>query len=38
MIPIPNNVYINKVDDMVNKYINTYHRAIKMKPLLDVKI
>ena len=30
------NVYINKLDDMVNKYNNTYHRTIKMKPI-DVK-
>ena len=26
------NVYIDKLDDIVNKYNNTYHRAIKMKP------
>ena len=29
------NVYINKLD-IVNEYKNTYHRAIKMKPV-DVK-
>ena len=28
--------YIDKVDDIVNKYSNTYHRTIKMKPV-DVK-
>ena len=26
------NVYINKLDDIVNKYNNTYHSTIKMKP------
>ena len=30
------NVYINKLDDIVDEYNNTYHRAIKMKPV-DVK-
>ena len=30
------NVYIHKLDDTVNKYSNTYHSAIKMKPV-DVK-
>ena len=25
------NVYINKLDDVVNKYNNIYHSAIKMK-------
>ena len=25
------NVYIDKLDDIVNKYNNTYHIAIKMK-------
>ena len=30
------NVYIDKLDDIVNKYNNTYHRTIKMKPE-DVK-
>ena len=29
-------VYIDKLDDMVNKYNNTYHDTIKMKPV-DVK-
>ena len=30
------NVYLDKLYDIVNKYNNTYHRAIKMKPA-DVK-
>ena len=30
------NVYIDKLDDIVNKYSNTYHRVIKMNPI-DVK-
>ena len=30
------NVYIDKLDDIVSEYYNTYHRAIKMKPV-DVK-
>ena len=30
------NVYIDKLDGIVNEYSNTYHRAIKMKPI-DVK-
>ena len=29
-------VYIDKLDDIVNKYNNTYHSIIKMKPV-DVK-
>ena len=36
MTSISKNVYIDKLDDIVNKYNNTYHTAIKMK-LLDVK-
>ena len=27
------NVYIDKLDDIVNEYNNTYHRTIKMKPV-----
>ena len=27
------NVYIDRLDDIVNKYKDTYHSAIKMKPL-----
>ena len=26
-------VYIDKLDDAVNKYYNTYHITIKMKPV-----
>ena len=33
---VSKNVYIDKLDDMVNEYNNTYHRTIKMKPS-DVK-
>ena len=30
---ISRNVYINKLDKIVSKYNNTYHRTIKMKPV-----
>ena len=30
------NVYIHKLDDIVNKYEKTYHSTIKVKPV-DVK-
>ena len=33
---ISKNMYIDKLDDIVNEYNNTKHRAIKMKPI-DVK-
>ena len=33
---ISKNVYIDKLDDIVNEYNNKYHRTIKMKPV-DVK-
>ena len=36
MTSISKNVYIDKLDDITNKYNNTYHRTIKMKPI-DVK-
>ena len=36
MTLISKNVYIDKLDDIVNEYNNTYHRTIKMKPV-DVK-
>ena len=36
MTSISKIVYIDKLDDVVEKYNNTYHRSIKMKPL-DVK-
>ena len=29
-------MYINKLDDIVNEYNNTYHRTIKMEPI-DIK-
>ena len=36
MTSISKNVYIDKLDDIINKYNNTYHSIIKMKPV-DVK-
>ena len=36
MTSILKNVYIDKLDDIVNTYHNTYHRTIKMKSL-DIK-
>ena len=33
---ISKNVYIEKLDDIVDEYNNTYHTTIKMKPI-DVK-
>ena len=30
---VSKNVYINKLDDIVNKYNNTYHGTIKTKPI-----
>ena len=36
MTAISKNVYIDKVDDIVNACDNTYHTTIKMKPV-DVK-
>ena len=36
MASISKSVYIDKSDDIVNEYNNTYHRAIKVKPV-DVK-
>ena len=36
MTSVLRNVYIDKLDDIVNEYNNTYHRTIKMKPV-DVK-
>ena len=34
MTSISKNVYIDKLDDIVNEYNNTYHRTIKMKPVV----
>ena len=36
MTAVSKNVYINKLDDIVNEYNNTYHKTIKMKPI-DLK-
>ena len=36
MTAISKNVYIDKLDDIVNEYNNTYHKTIKIKPV-DVK-
>ena len=36
MTSVSKNVYINKLEDIVSEYNNTYHRKIKMKPT-DVK-
>ena len=37
MTSVSKNVYINKLDDIVKKYNNTYQIRIKMKPV-DVKL
>ena len=36
MTSISKNVYIDKLDGVVNEYSNTYHRTIKLNPI-DVK-
>ena len=36
MTSISKNVYVDKLDDIVNEYNNAYHRTIKIKPV-DVK-
>ena len=36
MTSVSKNVCINKLDDIVSEYNNTYHRTIKMKPV-DIK-
>ena len=36
MTLISKNVYIDKLNDILNEYNNTYYRTIKMKPV-DVK-
>ena len=36
MTSVSENVYIDKLDDIVGEYNNTYHITIKMKPA-DVK-
>ena len=35
MTSISKNVYVDKLDDIVNKYNNTKHRTIKIKPIED---
>ena len=36
MNSISKKIYIDKLDNIVDKYSNTYHSTIKMKPL-DIK-
>ena len=36
MTSVSKNVYIDKLDDIVGEYNNTYHRTIEIKPV-DVK-
>ena len=36
MTSVSKNMYINKLDDIMGEYNNTYHQTIKMKPI-DVK-
>ena len=36
MTLVSKNVYIDKLDDIVEEYNNTYHTSIKMKPV-DIK-
>ena len=33
MTSVSKNVYIDKLDDIVSEYNNTYHRTIRMKPV-----
>ena len=33
MTPVSKNVYIDKLDDLVGEYNNTYHRTIRKKPV-----
>ena len=33
MISVSKNVYLKKLDDVVNENNNTYHSTMKMKPL-----
>ena len=33
MTTVDKNVYFNVLDDIVDKYNNTYHKTIKMKPI-----
>ena len=34
MASLSKNVYFDKLDDIVNKYNNTYQKTIKMKPVI----
>ena len=34
MASISKNVYVDKLDDIANKYNNTYHSTIKIKPVV----
>ena len=36
MTSVSKNIYIDKLDDIVNKYNNIYHSTVKKKPV-DVK-
>ena len=36
MTAVPKNVYFDVLDDIVDKYNNTFHRTIEIKPI-DVK-
>ena len=33
MAAVSKNVHFDVLDDIVNKYNNTFHRSIKMKPI-----
>ena len=33
MTSVPSNVYIGKLDDIINKYNKTYHSKVKMGPV-----
>ena len=33
MTSVPKNVYIDKLDDIVDEYNNTHQRTIKIKPI-----
>ena len=33
MTSLSKNVYIDKLDDIINEYNNTYHMTIKIKPV-----
>ena len=37
MTAVSKNAYTDKLDDVINEYNNTYHRAMKMKTI-EVKI